>query len=111
MESKGNPICEFHDEKWIRDFVFLVDITDYLNELNYRLLGKAVLLHNLYDYVQAFEKKLILWERQLQNKDPVHFPTLTELVNKRTEWNSEEYVQCVSNLRKEFKSAQIFRFP
>lgn len=104
MESKGKPLCEFQDEKWIRDFAFLVDITGHLNELNYRLLGKGLLVHNLYDYVKAFETKLILWERQLQNKDPVHFPTLRELVNNGTEWNSEEYVQCISNLRKEFES-------
>lgn len=40
MESKGKPIYEFHYEKWARDFSFLIDITGYLNDLNYHLLGK-----------------------------------------------------------------------
>lgn len=104
MESKGKLIHEFSDENWLRDFAFLVDITGHLNDLNYRLLGKDQLVHNLYDSVKAFETKLILWESQLLNKNTIHFPKLMECVKNSATWNSNDYVQCISNLKEEFKS-------
>jgi hypothetical protein len=38
--SKSKSIPEFEDKEWVCDFVFLVDITSHLNEVNTRLQGK-----------------------------------------------------------------------
>ena len=76
LDTKGNPIAEFNDEKWIGKFAFLVDITTHVNELNSRLQRKGQLIHSMFDHVNAFAMKLTLWEKQMKNKNFVHFPTL-----------------------------------
>ena len=76
LKTTGNPIAEFNDEKCIENFAFLVDITTHVNELNSRLQRKGQLIHSMFDHVNAFAMKLTLWEKQMKNKNFVHFPTL-----------------------------------
>ncbi|KFM58853.1 General transcription factor II-I repeat domain-containing protein 2, partial [Stegodyphus mimosarum] len=104
MEYKGKSIHKYSEEKWLRDFVYLVNITGHLNDLNYHLLGKDLLVFILYYFVKAFERKLILWESQLLNENSTHFQKLMECVKNSTTWNSHNYVQCISNSKEEFKS-------
>ncbi|KFM61158.1 General transcription factor II-I repeat domain-containing protein 2, partial [Stegodyphus mimosarum] len=64
----------------LRYFAFLVYVTGHFNDLNCCLLGKYLLVHNLYYFVKTFKTKLILWESQLLNKNSTHFPKLMECV-------------------------------
>jgi len=41
MEGKGKAIAELDDGKWIREFVFGVDVTTHFNELNTLLQNKG----------------------------------------------------------------------
>jgi len=97
MESKGNSV-EFMNEEWIEDFVFLVDITTHLNELNSHLQRKGQLIHSVFDHVNAFAVKLTLRETQIYNKNFVHFPTLQSLQVK----NSQKYAKLITELRDDF---------
>lgn len=36
-ETKGKPVPQFNDPDWLRDFLFLADITLLLNDLNGKL--------------------------------------------------------------------------
>ena len=87
LETTGNPIAEFNDEEWIENFAFLVDITIHINELNLRLQRKGQLIHSMFDHVDAFAMKLTLWEKQMKNKNFVHFPILQS----RKVQNSQKY--------------------
>ena len=39
MEMKGKPVRELKDSKWLCDLAFMVDITEYLTELNIKMQG------------------------------------------------------------------------
>ena len=96
METKGNPIAEFNDEEWV--FVFLMDITAHVNELNSRLQRKGQLIHSMFDHVNVFAMKLTLWEKQIKNKNFVHFPTLQS----RKVKNTQKYAILITELKDDF---------
>ncbi|KAK1342073.1 hypothetical protein QTO34_016826 [Cnephaeus nilssonii] len=54
----------------------MVNLTEYLSELNVKLQGPNQLLSSLLSNVKSFEAKLRLWEVQLKRNNTVHFPTL-----------------------------------
>ena len=98
LETKGNSIAEFNDEEWIENFAFLVDITAHVNEINSRLQRKGQLIHSIFDRVNAFAMKLILWEKQIKNKNFVHFPTLQS----RKVQNTQKYAILIAELKDDF---------
>jgi hypothetical protein len=69
MQSKGKPIAEFNDPKWMTDFAFVPDISLHMNDRNTRLQSKDQLVHTLFHHIKAFVAKLKLWEAQLAIKD------------------------------------------
>ena len=42
------------------NFEFLTDMTQHLNDINVELQRKEQFIHNLYDLIQGFERKLKL---------------------------------------------------
>jgi hypothetical protein len=70
---------ELNDEEWITYPRFLVDVTDYLNNLNKELQGKDKLITDMYNNIKAFRFKFRLWEYQLKLNNFVHFPHLKSL--------------------------------
>jgi hypothetical protein len=60
MQSKGKPLAEFNDPKWMADFAFVTDILLHMNDLNTRLQSKDQLVHTLFDHIKAFVVKLKL---------------------------------------------------
>ena len=56
---------EMEREEWVCDFVFAVAIMQKLNELHTKLQGKSVFAHELYLEVKAFQSKLKLFAKQL----------------------------------------------
>jgi len=99
MQSKGKPIAEFNDPKWMTDFAFVTNISLHMNDLNTRLQSKDQLVHTLFDHIKAFVAKLKLWEAQLAKKDLTHFQLLAE-----SNCSSlDEYATKLAMLRSEFK--------
>ena len=47
IEEKGKPVFHLNDPLWLCDLAFLVDITQYLNNLNSKLQGKNLKLQTV----------------------------------------------------------------
>ena len=98
MKNIGRP--ELRDPAWVANLAFLVDITAHLNDLNLRLQGKDQLVSDLFRYIVAFERKLDLLKRHLEQSNFKHFPTL----NKLQPGDATLYVQFMSDLKDQFSS-------
>lgn len=102
MEQKGKPVTELDDPDWLADLAFLVDITEHLNVLNVSMQGRNKLVTEYYDSVRGFQMKLALWETQMAQHNPVHFPHLKSLpVNHES---MDTYKNMLSRLIREFNN-------
>ncbi|XP_063820200.1 general transcription factor II-I repeat domain-containing protein 2-like [Pseudophryne corroboree] len=99
MQTKGKPIAEFNDPKWISDFAFVTDISLHMNDLNTRLQSKDQLVHTLFDHIKTFVEKLKLWEAQLTKKDFTHF----KLLGESNCLSPGDYATKLSMMRSEFE--------
>ncbi|XP_056123046.1 general transcription factor II-I repeat domain-containing protein 2-like [Rhinichthys klamathensis goyatoka] len=103
MESKQKVIPELEDEKWLSDLSFLCDITEHLNTLNVKLQGQKQLITKMRDSVKAFQMKLRLWEGQMRQGHPSHFPICQSVRDTVTiPFPAELYVDKLNTLRVEF---------
>ena len=73
MTTKGRPVAELSDGKWVWQLAFLADVTQHLNDLNLRLQGKAKLVNEMFYDVKSFDAKLSLFEKQLSTGNLAHF--------------------------------------
>jgi len=78
-EKKGKDIPELSDEDWMADFAFAVDVTALMNELNTKLQGKGLSVHEMHSLVKAFMRKLQFLSSQLESKTLTHMQTLKEV--------------------------------
>jgi hypothetical protein len=74
MTEKGKTVPQLSDYKWILELAFLVDITTYLNEINVKLHGKGKLLSDMFSDVEAFEIKLKLLHKHINEQTLDHIP-------------------------------------
>ncbi|CAH1973526.1 unnamed protein product [Acanthoscelides obtectus] len=58
FKQRDEPIPELENSIWLRDFGFLVDITEKLNELNLQLQGTDKELAEIISDIKALSKKL-----------------------------------------------------
>ncbi len=102
MIGKTDDFPELQDTEWLADLAFGVDTLRHLNDLNLRLQGKDVFVHELYSNVKAFKAKLVLFSRQISSRDFSHFPTLTGVSTPITQSRIERYSSTLINLHAEF---------
>src|SRR5258705_6675679 len=76
MKSKGKPIPQLSDKKWVADLALMVDIAEHLSDLNLKLQGRNQLVNVLFSHIKSFEGKLCLWESQLRRNNYSSFPAL-----------------------------------
>ena len=81
MESKGKPIPQLSDKKWVADLAFMVDIAEHLSDLNLKLQGRNQLVNVLFSHIKSFKGKLCLWESQLRRNNYSSFPALPQHSN------------------------------
>lgn len=74
MEKEGKPMLELQSPEWLHDLAYMVDITEHLNNVNKTLQSHNKVVTQFYDSIRTFIPKLALWETQLSNGDPAHFP-------------------------------------
>lgn len=98
MEMKGKPFPEIHDQKWLCDLAFLVDIMGHLNELNLKLQKQGQLVNELYNHLKAFQNKLRLWETQMRSGSCYHFQTLSSQKN----FDYTQYAEELKSLSEQF---------
>ena len=89
---------ELEEKDFIKNFAFLVDLTQHYNILNKELQGKDQLIGKMYNLILAFQLKLTLWEQQLRTGNFSHFPTLGEL----NPGNTAKFVTCIAELKTRF---------
>ena len=106
FKERDEPIPELENSTWLRDFGFLVDITEKLNELNLQLQGRDKELEEMISDINAFITKLEFWEQNLKNRDTKHFPILSEKISKNLlePYDSKYHMKIVSNLKENFKN-------
>ena len=75
-EQKGKDIPELSDEDWMADFAFAVDVTALMNDLNTKLQGKGLFVHEMNSLVKAFMTKTQFLSSQLEKN--THMQTLKE---------------------------------
>lgn len=100
LESKNKPVCELDDPIWISDLAFCADITMHLNILNKKLQSPGNFIHNLFDCVKSFERKIDLWINQLKNFDLTHFQKLSQCEG----YDMNKYVTALDKLKDEFSA-------
>jgi hypothetical protein len=88
---------------------FLVEITTYLDELNVKLQGEGKLLSDMFSDVKAFEIKLKLLHKHINEQNFDHFPFYNialESFIKPFEWLmlKNKSVSIIQQLRSEFSS-------
>ena len=103
MKIKGKPVVQLQSSKWVHDFVFVMDITDHLNNLSRMLQGCKKVVIQYYDNVLAFKSKLALWEIHLSNNNPAHFPCLKDLSNAGGAEDLGQHKEKISSLLQQFQ--------
>lgn len=59
--------------EWFLKLAFLTDKTSHMNDLNTKLQHSNQLTNKLYQYINIFKRKLKLLEKQITDKNFVHF--------------------------------------
>ncbi|XP_060950452.1 general transcription factor II-I repeat domain-containing protein 2B-like [Limanda limanda] len=79
-ETEHGDMC-YHtaDEDWMADFAFAVDVTALMNELNTKLQGKGLFVHEMHSLVKAFVRKMQFLSSQLESNNLTHMQTLKEV--------------------------------
>lgn len=80
---------------------FSVDVTGLMNELNTKLQGKGLFVHEMYNLVKAFMKKLEFLSGQLEGNILTHMPTLKEALPTQTQLH--KYSTMLGALHVEFQ--------
>ena len=90
------------DSKWLAKLALLTDVTERLNDLNWRLQGKNIIVMDMFAIISAFEVKLCLWEVQPSEQKPRHFKHLAACESKDIDFAECESV--ITMLRGELTS-------
>ena len=70
---------QLRDDKFIGSLAFLTDISNHLNMLNLKLLGKKQFISQLVGHSKGIRKKLVLFKASLQKNDASHVSSCCEL--------------------------------
>ncbi|XP_016407553.1 general transcription factor II-I repeat domain-containing protein 2-like [Sinocyclocheilus rhinocerous] len=87
LKEKNLTLDQLNDPDWLADLAFLVDLTSHLNALNKSLQGKDQLISEMYAHLKSFAVKLRLFERQISDRNAVHFPSLSEIISRFSDSN------------------------
>ena len=120
MTVKGKYASFLDNDEWLDDLAFLVDVTNYLADLNVKLQGKDQYVSRLYEHVQVFIRKLDLIQQQLSLKKVFHFTTLSTRCADTVNHNkyfvllgglTDEFRQRFADFRKYSKELKLFADP
>uniref|UniRef100_A0A5F8GNQ2 HAT C-terminal dimerisation domain-containing protein n=1 Tax=Monodelphis domestica TaxID=13616 RepID=A0A5F8GNQ2_MONDO len=107
MFSKNKEVPELNDAEWKWYLAFLIDVTELLNSFNVQLQGKRKLICDIQPHVKAFEVKLGLLIKQVEENFCHLLLTQNLLAEKPLiAFPKETCVDSLEKLQKEFQ----FRF-
>lgn len=102
--NKIDDFPELTDEQWLNDFYFLVDLLEFLDDLNLKLQDQRLFVYDMYTSVTSFMRKLKLFSKQFMEQQLLHFPTL-QIRNKHL--HSADFIRygnTTTDLYNEFSS-------
>jgi len=85
---------------------FLNDVLSYFNELNKHLQGKNKVLCDMWEIIKAFQRKLQLFENDLNSKELLHFASLKAHIENNPNENigMDIFVEFLQKVQIEFSS-------
>jgi hypothetical protein len=93
------------DPEWLWDLAFLADVTDHVNDLNTRLLGKGRLVFDMFSDVKPFQLKLKLFAKQLNEGNLYNFPCCKSISQEgNSKIPGKRASEWLEMLRKEFQA-------
>ena len=72
----------FKSYKFILILAYMADIFDVFNNFNKQMQGGEVNIIEAEKHLKAFQKKLALWKRRMENDNFVNFPLFNDCLNK-----------------------------
>ncbi|XP_048204630.1 EPM2A-interacting protein 1 [Perognathus longimembris pacificus] len=111
LVSVGATTVHFSDKQWLCDFGFLVDIMDYLRELSEELQLTKVFAAAAFDRICAFEGKLNLLHRHMEEDNLTDFPAFSKVVDELRHqfkedhriFDPDRYQMVICRLQKDFE--------
>ncbi|XP_065681502.1 general transcription factor II-I repeat domain-containing protein 2A-like [Hydra vulgaris] len=96
------------DINFVQDLLFLTDIMQHLKSLNLFLQGKEKNISDLAQTIFSFQKKIILFQKDLSLKKFNHFPQMKKMItsNPSIQYDDdkiESYLDKLKDLQKDFQ--------
>lgn len=105
LTEKEKPYPELSDASWLWDLAFLTDISNHCNDLNLKLQTQGKFIFELLNDVSAFELKLNLFTKQIENKNFVHFNCCKKMQEKHpTEFSTVKFFNLLEKLKIDFQT-------
>lgn len=76
LNENKQTFSELTDVDWLSRLMFFTDLSLHLNEVNTKLQGFGKTVDIMFDIIKAFEMKLRIFKRDVENKDFKYFPHL-----------------------------------
>uniref|UniRef100_A0A674PAJ3 General transcription factor II-I repeat domain-containing protein 2A-like n=2 Tax=Takifugu rubripes TaxID=31033 RepID=A0A674PAJ3_TAKRU len=119
LGNKGLGYPELEDPSWLEKFYFMVDMTSYLNMLNKNLQGQGSTALHMLEEILAFERKMTVFARDVQNGTLSHFPSLREFKEANNHINCDYFHRAITAMQAAFekrfsefrKEKQTLSFP
>nr|XP_012147784.1 PREDICTED: general transcription factor II-I repeat domain-containing protein 2-like [Megachile rotundata] len=84
---------------------FLCDMFSHINDLNLALQGKGKLICDIWEKIKAFQRKLKLFENDLNSRELIHFPLLKAHFESNEKIPQfKEYERFLKDMQTEFAS-------
>jgi hypothetical protein len=83
VNEKGKVVIELNDEKLLWDLALLCVISHHLNDLYTKIKRQWKLIFDMFGAVRAFDMKLKLFQKQLENVNLCNFSSCDTLCKKR----------------------------
>ncbi|XP_033833370.1 SCAN domain-containing protein 3-like [Periophthalmus magnuspinnatus] len=88
-------LAQLEDKTFMANVAFLTDIFGHLNQLNLQLQGREKTIVDMVEKLEAFIKKLNLFETDMTSKRLLHFPTLKKHAPKEVTKGMVDFVKHV----------------
>lgn len=107
LEANGKvddeTIKRLKNEEWLCTLAFLTDITEHLNTLNLKLQGRKQNICQLVSHIEAFRKKVTIFEEDLKKSDLKFFKSCSEMKNENSCADFTQFGHYFTQLREEFE--------
>ncbi|XP_076314661.1 general transcription factor II-I repeat domain-containing protein 2A-like [Tachypleus tridentatus] len=102
MHEKGQDFPQLTDVAWLNNLMFFTDFISHFNALNTKLQGVGETAERMFCDIKAFERKLQVFEKDIEGGELKYFPNLKMHLE-----NSTTFADCSlskQEISKEFSS-------